>query len=195
MIIDEIITCFGRVGEWFASHHFGVVPDIMTMAKAITAGYIPLAAAITRPDIADAMPIFRHIHTFMGHLAATAAANCNIGICERDNLIEKAKTDGAYFLDSLQQATGNHPIVGQVRGLGCWLAIELTADKKTKAPFADDTVKAMVDRMREHGVLGSPIGNAFELAPSLITTRAQFDTATEVIARSIDEVARARGLV
>ena len=195
LIIDEIITGFGRVGEWFASHHFGIVPDIMTVAKAITAGYIPLAAAITRPDIADAMPIFRHIHTFMGHLAATAAANCNIGICERDNLIEKAKTDGAYFLDSLQQATGNHPIVGQVRGLGCWLAIELTADKKAKAPFTDDTVKAVVDRMREHGVLGSPIGTAFELAPSLITSRAQFDTATEVIARSIDEVARARGLI
>lgn len=119
---------------------------------------------------------------------------CYIGICERDNLIEKAKTDGACFLDSLQQASGNHPIFGEVRGLGCWLAIELTADKKAKAPFPDETVKAVVDRMRENGVLGSPIGTAFELAPLLITTRAQFDTTTEVIACSIDEVARARGL-
>ncbi len=194
LILDEIISGFGRVGEWFASDHFGVTPDLMTIAKAITGGYMPLAGVIARADIVDSMPIFRHVHTFMGHLAATAAANCNIAICERDNLIQKAKDDGAYFLDSLQQAVGNHPIVGQVRGLGCWLAIELTADKKTRAPFTDDTVKAVVGRMRTHGVLGSPIGDAFELAPSLITTRAQYDTATEVIARSIDEIARARRL-
>jgi len=195
LILDEIITGFGRVGQWFAAHHFGIVPDIITMAKAITAGYMPLGAVAARTDVIEAMPIFRHVHTFMGHLAGTAAANCNIAIYERENLIQKGRDNGAYFLDALQQAVGKHPIVGQVRGLGCWLAVELTADRKTKAPFADDTVKAVVQRMRKHGVLGSPIGDAFELAPSLITTRAQYDAATEVIARSIDEVARARRLV
>ena len=84
LIGDEVITGFGRTGKWFAIDHFGVEPDIMTMAKALTAGYMPMGAVITRPEIADAMPVFRHMHTFSGHAGAASAANAAIEIKERE---------------------------------------------------------------------------------------------------------------
>ena len=84
MIVDEIITGFGRAGHWFVSEHFGIEPDIMTSAKALTAGYMPMGAVITRDEIADAMPIFRHVHTFSGHAVAAAAANATIDIKTRE---------------------------------------------------------------------------------------------------------------
>ncbi len=194
LIVDEVITGFGRVGHWFVSEHFGIEGDIMTMAKAITGGYAAMGAVITRADIADAVPMFRHVHTFSGHATACAAANAVIAIKERENLIAKAKENGVYFLDALQQAVGSHPIVGQVRGMGHWHAVDFTADRQTKAPFKDDTVKAIVKRMREHGVLASAIGTALEMAPPLTTTRSELDEAAEVCARSISEIASERGL-
>jgi adenosylmethionine-8-amino-7-oxononanoate aminotransferase len=187
-IDDEVITGFGRTGSWFAIERMGVEPDIMTMAKAMTAGYMPMGAVITRPEIADAIPIFRHVHTFSGHAAAAAAANTVIAIKERDNLIEKSRVDGGYLLDALRQALLPLPIVGDVRGVGMWLAVDFTRDKATKEPFADDTVAAVVRRMAKHGVLASAIGTAFELAPPLITPRSDLDTLVSVAERSIREV-------
>jgi len=193
-IADEVITGFGRTGAWFAMEHFGVEPDLMTVAKAITAGYQPLGAVIARAEIADALPIFRHVHTFSGHAAAAAAANAVIAILERDNLVERGRENGAYFLAALQRELEPLPIVGQVRGLGMWLAVDFTRDKATRSPFTDDTVPAVVRRMRELGVIASPIGTAFELAPPLITSRAELDRAVAVARQAIVEVARQRGL-
>jgi len=193
-IVDEVITGFGRTGAWFAHSHFGVQPDIMTMAKAITGGYAPMGAVMTRPAIADALDSFRHLHTFSGHLAAVAAANAAIAIVEREQLVERARDNGAYLLDALREALGSHPIVGQVRGIGMWLAVDFCADKATKAPFTDDTVQAIVQRMRELGVLINACGTAFEMAPPLITPRSALDRTVEVARQAIEEVSRERGL-
>jgi adenosylmethionine-8-amino-7-oxononanoate aminotransferase len=143
----------------------------------------------------DALESFRHLHTFSGHLGTVAAANAVIAIVERENLIARAKENGAYFLDALRGELADHPIVGQVRGIGMWLAVDLCADKATKTAFTDDTVQAIVKRMRELGVLINACGTAFELAPPLITPRAALDRTVEVARQAIDEVARARGLV
>ena len=99
------------------------------------------------------------------------------------------------MLDALQEYLDPHPIVGQVRGEGMWLAVDFAGDKETRAPFEDDTVQAVVRRMYEHGVIASPIGTAFELAPPLIATRADLDEAVRVAAQSIDEIARERRLI
>jgi putrescine---pyruvate transaminase len=195
MIVDEVITGFGRTGHWFASEYFGVEPDIMTMAKAITAGYAPMGAVITRDEIADAIPLFRHVHTFSGHAVACAAANAVIAIKEREGLIPRAKANGEYFLATLRDALSEHPIVGDVRGIGHWHAVDFTADKRTRAPFTDDTVKMIVRRMRELGVFAGAMGTAVEMAPPLIISRDQLDTAVKVCAQAIDEIARGRGLV
>ena len=201
-IADEVITGFGRTGAWFAMEHFGVEPDIMTTAKALTAGYLPMGAVVARAEIVDALPVFRHVHTFSGHAAAAAAANATIAIVEREALVAQARDNGAYFLDALRTALEPHPIVGQVRGIGMWHAVEFTADKRTKAPFEDDTVAAVVGRMYRHGVIACPSGTsfdviptAFEFAPPLITSRAELDRTVEVTARAIAEVARERHLV
>jgi adenosylmethionine-8-amino-7-oxononanoate aminotransferase len=195
LIVDEVITGFGRTGSWFASEHYGIKPDIMTMAKALTAGYVPMGAVIARPELIDALPVFRDVHTFSGHAGAAAAANATIAIKERDGLIAKARDDGEYLLDALHEYLDPHPIVGQVRGKGMWLAVDFTRDKETREPFEDDTVRAVVRRMYEHGVIASPIGTAFEMAPPLIASRADLDEAVRVAALAIDEISRERRLV
>ena len=194
-IDDEVITGFGRTGNWFAIERAGVVPDIMTFAKAMTAGYMPMGGMITTPAIADALTAFRHVHTFSGHAGAAAAANTVITIKERDGLIDAARENGAYFLDGLQEVLEPLPIVGQVRGVGMWLAVDFTKDKATREPFEDDTVKAVVTRMHDHGVIASPIGTSFEMAPPLITSRADLDEVVKVAERSIREVAKERGFL
>jgi adenosylmethionine-8-amino-7-oxononanoate aminotransferase len=188
LIIDEVITGFGRTGTWFASEHFGIEPDIMTVAKAMTAGYFPMGAALARKEIVEALPIFRHVHTFSGHGGGAAAALASIAICEREGVIAKSRDNGRYFLERLKEVLADSPIVGEVRGLGMWLAVDFTQDKKTKAPFTDDTVKKVVRRMKELGVLSSSIGNALEMAPPLITSRAHLDRAAEVMARAASDV-------
>ncbi len=193
-ICDEVITGFGRAGSWFAIRDHGLEPDIMTMAKALTAGYQPMGAVITRPEIADALEMFRHVHTFSGHAGAAAAANTVIAIKERDGLIDRARENGAYLLTTLKAALEPLPIVGQVRGVGMWLAVDFTKDKATREPFADDTVQAVVRAMYQRGVIASAIGTAFELAPPLIVTRAQIDQTVEVARDAITAVAQRRGL-
>jgi adenosylmethionine-8-amino-7-oxononanoate aminotransferase len=194
LIIDEVICGFGRTGAWFASQHFGVEPDIMTMAKALTAGYIPMGAIIAKANIVDAIPHFRHIHTFSGHATAAAAANAVIAIKERDDLIERSRENGEYFLDALKQTLEPLPIVGEVRGKGMWLAVDLTIDKATKAPFEDDTVHAIVGKAYRSGVIVSAIGTAFEIAPPLIATRGDLDRTVDVLHQAVVDIAAERGL-
>jgi adenosylmethionine-8-amino-7-oxononanoate aminotransferase len=193
-IDDEVITGFGRTGNWFAIERSGVVPDIMTFAKAMTAGYMPMGGVITTPAIIDAIGTFHHVHTFSGHAGAAAAANTVITIKQRENLIEKSRIDGAWFLDGLQEVLEPLPNVGQVRGVGMWLAVDFTSDKSTRAPFEDDTVKAVVQRMHDYGVIASAIGNSFEMAPPLITSRADLEEVTRITERSIREISQERNL-
>jgi adenosylmethionine-8-amino-7-oxononanoate aminotransferase len=195
LIIDEVITGFGRTGAWFASEHFGIEPDIMTMAKAMTAGYFPMGAMMARKGLVEALPVFRHVHTFSGHGGGVAAAAANIAICERDGLIERARDNGAWFLGTLKDALDGESIVGDVRGIGMWVAVDFTADRRTKAPFTDDTAKAVVRHMRNAGVLSSAIGlSAIEMAPPLISAREHLSRAARATAEAVRAVTRERGL-
>lgn len=195
LIVDEVITGFGRTGAWFASEHYGIEPDIMTMAKAMTAGYFPMGAMIARKELVEALPVFRHVHTFSGHGGGIAAAMANIAVCERDSVIERARDNGRYLLGALKDALGGERIVGDVRGVGMWIAVDFAADRKTRAPFTDDTVKTVVRHMKEAGVLASAIGaSAFEMAPPLIAEREHLDRAVEAAAGAVRSVAKDRGL-
>lgn len=188
LIMDEVICGFGRTGTWFAAEHFGILPDIMPMAKALTAGYAPMGATVTTAAIADAIPHFRHVHTYSGHAVSAAAALATIAIKARDGLIEAAADNGRYFQAELRSALGAHPAVGQIRGLGHWHAIDFTADRATKAPPDPAKVKAIVAAMRERGVLVGGAGTAIEVAPALIATRSDFDRTVEVAADAIAAV-------
>ncbi|MGQ0848114.1 MAG: aminotransferase class III-fold pyridoxal phosphate-dependent enzyme [Actinomycetota bacterium] len=116
LISDEVVCGFGRTGRWFGVDHFEVVPDIMVVAKGLTSGYAPMAAAIARREIAEKIPIFFNVHTYGGHPVSAAAALANIGIIEREGLVENAAAVGGYMLELLE-GLRSHPTVGDIRGL------------------------------------------------------------------------------
>lgn len=133
-----MICDFGRVGAWFGSTAFYVVPDIMSCAKTITLGYTPLGAVMVHKEIADAFlddeaNKFMHGVNFGGHSASCAAALANIVILEREQPTKRAAEIGDYMLRELSAAIGDHPNVGNIRGKGMFVAIELACDRVSRA--------------------------------------------------------------
>src|SRR6266487_6024813 len=143
-IADEVICGFGRVGAWFGSSALGVAPDIITCAKGITSGYAPLGAVMVRPEIADLFvgdegDKFMHGITFGGHPASCAAAVANIEIIEREGLADRARVMGDYMMRELRAAVGEHPNVGDIRGMGLFLPL------KSPQEDADQVVVIVAD--------------------------------------------------
>jgi putrescine---pyruvate transaminase len=169
-VADEIITGFGRTGKWFGVQHWDVEPDIMTVAKAITAGYMPLAGTIVNDEIRDAITQFPDVHTFGGHAAASVAALTAIAIYEEEGLVKRAAELGGVLTELLQGFKAID-VVGDVRALGLWAAVDFTGDRATKAPLDPATIRRIVLRARELGVIVSQNGTAIELAPPTIITR------------------------
>ena len=195
LIADEVITGFGRTGRWFALEHWEVQPDIMTVAKAITSAYIPLAAFVMSDRIHEALlsappeAKFMHGYTNSGHPTACAVALRNLQIIEEERLVEHAALLGERLLKGLRPLV-DLPHVGDVRGLGLLAAVELTADKESKAPFdAAQSVGGRVLReMRERGVITRVKGDSILFAPPLVTTPEQIDRIVAVVRESIQAV-------
>ncbi|MCZ7664956.1 MAG: aminotransferase class III-fold pyridoxal phosphate-dependent enzyme [Thermoleophilia bacterium] len=167
LIVDEVITGFGRTGSWFATEEIGVLPDIITMAKGITSGYMPLSAAACRPKVTECMPMFLHLHTWGSHPVACAAGLKNLEIIKREGLVARSREMGAYLLAGLKELE-RHPVVGEARGTGLWCALDLTADKASRAMFAteDSPAPALVRRARDKGLIIKFMGPALEFAPA-----------------------------
>jgi putrescine aminotransferase len=130
MIADEVITGFGRTGRWFAVEHDQVVPDLMSVAKGITSGYIPLSASIARGRLAEVFSDTTtqenvHPNTYAAHPVACAAALANLRIMEQDKLVANAEAMGTRLLENLRRAVGKHAIVGEVRGRGLLVCVDL----------------------------------------------------------------------
>jgi len=187
LIADEIITGFGRTGTWFAVQHWDVEPDIMTLAKAITAGYIPLAATVVRTEIRDGLPALPDVHTFGGHATAAAAALTAIAIYEGDGLVNRAAELGEEVLASLRRLT-DLDVVGEVRGIGLWAAVDFTSDPETRAPLPSHILRAIVMRTRELGALVSQNGTAIEVAPPLIITNEDLQDGISRFEQAVREV-------
>ncbi len=137
LIADEIMTGFGRTGKWFGMDNWKVVPDIMTMAKGITSGAVPLGATIVRPWLAEKFETqpYLHGHTYSGHALAMAAAVATIEAYQTDKLIDKAAQTGNYLMKKLRELQDKHPCVGDVRGKGLFCGIEIVKNRKTKEPI------------------------------------------------------------
>jgi adenosylmethionine-8-amino-7-oxononanoate aminotransferase len=190
-IADEVITGFGRTGEWFAVEHWDVEPDILTMAKGITGGYIPLGATIVRKDLWDALPGLPDVHTFSGHPAAAAAALAAITRYDEDGLIVRSRELGEELLGRLR-VLERLEIVGQVRGIGMWVAVDFVADAATRAPLPDPEIRRIVATARQEGVLIGLNGSAIELAPALNITREDLDEGLAKVVRAIEGFAERR---
>lgn len=191
LIIDEVICGFGRTGRMFGVEHFDVLPDIMTMAKGITSGYVPLGAVGARDEVMEPIEVFNHLHTYGNHPVPCAAALKTIEILQREKLVEASAALGDYFLEGLRELE-RHPIVGDVRGVGLWTAIDFTADKKTRAPLPFDRLANMVARARQKGLIikPAPMRQAFEFAPPLIIQKKEIDDALRILEECIAEEER-----
>lgn len=199
LIMDEVINGFGRTGKWFATEHFGVVPDIMTMAKGLSSGYCPIAAAVVRPSVFEifqnADNTMNHLLTFGGQAVAAAAALKNIEIMQREGLVENAAAVGPYLLDGLKSLVANHPTVGDARGLGLLCAIEMVKDKETKEKWGMGSpfTRRINDLVQERGFLAR-VWDVVHVAPPLVVTREQIDTIIAILDESIGIAEREFGV-
>jgi adenosylmethionine-8-amino-7-oxononanoate aminotransferase len=204
LIDDEIITGFGRTGKMFACQHSGVVPDMMTLSKGLSSGYIPIGATVVKQEIADAFlggaeKMFRHGHTYGGHPVACAVALENIRLIERDGLPERAAESGRYLLEQLQGLGGHHPCVGGVRGKGMLLGLELVLDKVTGETTNPPGKIALTFRLacRDLGLILLPVhpGNVMLIAPPLNMPRAEIDELIAIIDQALLLTEKLYGLI
>ncbi|MBT5038624.1 MAG: aminotransferase class III-fold pyridoxal phosphate-dependent enzyme, partial [Rhodospirillaceae bacterium] len=191
MIADEVITGFGRTGNWFASETYGIKPDIMTIAKGLTSGYIPMSGSIISEDIWQVLVngtpevgAFAHGYTYSAHPVAAAAAMANLDIMEREDLPANAARMGTYFQNKLKQELAGHPLVGDVRGVALLAGVELVADKANKTPL-DMNLKAAPTLGKycvEEGLISRALMqmNALSFSPPLVINEGEVD---EVVAR------------
>ncbi|MFE7352267.1 aspartate aminotransferase family protein [Streptomyces sp. NPDC057543] len=174
LILDEVVTAYGRVGEWFAAQHFGVTPDIIVTAKGITSGYTPLGALLVADGVAEALLLdqgFPMGYTYNGHPVAAAVALANLDIIEREGLLGRAVTMGAHLHAELQAQLGDLPIVGEIRSVGMMLAVELVTDRDSRTPLPLDPARMPHDVIRrESGVIVRDSAHSLVLSPPLIIT-------------------------
>ena len=200
LIADEVITGFGRTGKMFATEHWGVVPDMMTVAKGITSGYIPMGGCITRGEISDAFigsqkASFKHVITFGGHPVAAAAALKNIEIMEEEGMVENAAKQGVYLLDGLNEMKEKYQMIGDVRGLGLFCGLELVADRGTKEyfPAEADLANRITQGFAENGLLLRG-GDRMNVAPPLCITSSEVDDLVTIMDKVFDQVSRDLGV-
>ncbi len=192
LLADEVITGFGRVGKWFASQHYGIRPNILTFAKAVTSGYIPLSGIIVDDMIADALMAhdddFNHGYTFSGHPVACAVASKNLEIIEQEKLIPRVNEFGGPALAKMLAKFKDHPLVGEVRSIGLLGAIELVADKHSRRRFADPGRVGLIcrDHFFRQGFIMRAVFDTMVTAPPLIWAQTQFEEAEAAIGRALD---------
>src|SRR5262245_49086961 len=200
LVVDEVITGFGRLGTAFGIQRSGVTPDLMTFAKAVTSGYQPLGGVILHEHVyrtlVEAGPDFtlHHGYTYSGHPVACAAGLANLDILEREDLIRGTARKAPYFRRRLARLAAL-PLVGEVRTAGLMGAVELVRDKATRTPFpAEARVPWRIrDAALRRGVIVRAATDVVVLCPPLIVTRTQIDTIAAVLTEAIGEVAAALG--
>jgi adenosylmethionine-8-amino-7-oxononanoate aminotransferase len=195
LIDDEVVCGFGRTGKFFGVEHFGIEPDIMTMAKSITSGYSPLGATMTRKEIIEDMPAFWHVHTYNNHPVSCTASLENIRIIEEENLVQNSAEVGKYLLDGLQSLS-QHPTVGEVRGLGLLTAVEFVKDRATRERFPEDQgfCRRVMDLALDHGLILRQVEDIIEFCPPLIITKPEVDEMIQITDRAITQAEKEFGL-
>ncbi|MDN7246399.1 aspartate aminotransferase family protein [Planococcus shenhongbingii] len=193
LIIDEVICGFGRTGKMFGHQHFNIKPDIITMAKGLTSAYLPLSVTAIRKDIYDRFDTekenshFRHVNTFGGNPSACAVALKNLEILERENLVERSAELGDRLLKELESLK-DHPYVGDIRGLGFLLGIEMVENKETKEPASNERIAKIMGACKANGLIigrnGDTVAgfnNILALSPPLSCTDEDFDFIVSVL--------------
>lgn len=197
-IADEVITGFGRTGDWFATGLYGLKPDIVTLAKGITSAYFPVSASVISQKIWDVLeaaspeygPVM-HGFTYSGHPVGGAIGLANLKIMEEEKLPENSAKVGAYLLDQLKARFGDHPYIGDIRGQGLMAALEFVADKGKKTFFkpGQNPHRVVAGYAPDNGIMirGLPFTETLAFSPPLSITEGELDQAMDALAVSIDQ--------
>ncbi|NKB39380.1 MAG: aminotransferase class III-fold pyridoxal phosphate-dependent enzyme [Gammaproteobacteria bacterium] len=197
LIADEVVTGFGRSGSMFGSRGWGVKPDIMCLAKGINSGFVPLGATVVNERVRSAWdsdhPLAAILHgfTYSGHPLACAAANAALQIVEDEDLPGNAGKVGSYCLTKLKETVSDFDFVGDIRGKGLMMAIELVSDKTSKTPFmpGDPFLKFIQQTSREEGLFIRNLGTTLIISPPLVFTEQDVDALVDMLARTFDKAA------
>ncbi|MDP6969137.1 MAG: aspartate aminotransferase family protein [Gammaproteobacteria bacterium] len=193
LILDEVITGFGRTGNWFAAQTFNIEADMIPFAKGLSSGYLPIGGVAISQRVAEVViggGEFAHGYTYSGHPVAAAVAKANIEIIEREGLVAKVAVETGPYLQSKLLALGDHPLVGQVRGMAMVGALELVQDKATRTPFAKDIeIAAKVrDCAVASGLMVRAVGDSLIMSPPLCITKEEIDELISLLSQALDKV-------
>ena len=192
LVTDEVICGFGRLGEWFGADYYGVQPDLMTFAKAVTSGYLPLGGVMVSDKVASVLidkgGEFYHGYTYSGHPASCAVAIENIGIMQREKLVERARDDIGPYLQEKWATLSEHPLVGEARMVGMMGALELVKDKASLERFDEDDGVGTIcrDFLVNNGLVMRAVGDTIVTAPPLTMSRDQVDEQIEKAWKCLD---------
>jgi len=192
LIADEVICGFGRTGRWFGCEHFGFEPDFMTIAKGLTSGYQPLGGAMVSDRVAEVLiekgGEFHHGYTWSGHPVACAVAIENLGIIRRERLVERVREDIGPYLQCRWRELGDHPLVGEVRGVGMIGALELVAHKGSRTFFRNRGATGLIcrDHCFANGLVMRAVRDTMIMAPPLVIEKSQVDELVEKARRCLD---------
>ncbi|RWU26676.1 aspartate aminotransferase family protein [Pseudomonas alkylphenolica] len=189
-IADEVICGFGRTGKWFGSNYYDLKPDLMTIAKGLTSGYIPMGGVIVRDEVARVVSEggdFNHGFTYSGHPVAAAVGLENLRILRDEKIIEQVEEETAPYLQKRLRELNDHPLVGEVRGLGMLGAIELVKDKATRARYEGQGA-GMICRQHcfDNGLIMRAVGDTMIIAPPLVISREEIDELVEKARKCLD---------
>lgn len=192
LVADEVITAFGRLGEWFGSSHFGIRPDLISFAKGVTSGYLPLGGSLVSERVADVIISkggeFAHGFTYSGHPAACAVALATIRIMQDEHIVEQVKEHTAPYFKQRWATLAEHPIVGEARSLGLMAALEIVKHKSTRERFHKD-LKAGArcrDFCVDNGLVMRAVGDTMIVAPPLVIEQQHVDELVEKAWRCLD---------
>jgi putrescine aminotransferase len=199
---DEVIGGFGRTGEWFAHEHFGFEPDTLTIAKGLTSGYIPMGGLVLSKRIADVLVqqggMFAHGLTYSGHPVAAAVAIANLKALRDEGIVSRVKNDtGPYLQKLLRDTFSEHPLVGDIQGVGMVAALQFAEDKATRKRFANEgdiTWSCRTHGFDEGLIIRSTQGRMI-MAPALVATHAELDELVEKTKRAVDRTAAELGML
>ena len=192
LISDEVICAFGRLGHWFAYEKFGYKPDLITFAKGVTSGYVPLGGVMVGDRVARVLieqgGEFNHGYTYSGHPVACAVALANIELMEREGLVERVRQDTGPYLAQRFEELKSHPLVGAAETCGFVGGITLMKDKATQTAFDPEIGAGMVCRSHcfKNGLIMRAVGDRMIISPPLVMTRAQVDELMALILRCLD---------
>ena len=195
LIVDEVITGFGRLGQWFATDVYQIKPDLIPFAKGVTSGYLPLGGVLVNDKVTDVISKggeFVHGFTYSGHPAACAVALENLEIIERENILELVKNKTAPYLEERWKKLSDHPLIGEARIKGLVAAIEISNNKETRGRFSSDISAGSIcrDIAISNGLVMRAVGDTMIIAPPLIISESEIDELIDKTTKTLDETNR-----